>query len=136
LFEEGKSGVNIVEMDSYKQILQRRVDIGAEYPVFGHWDAKEFTNEESGAKQALKAIGAGRTAVDIATGAGNLAITGRRLGGVSGGGTGVAGPKGGPPPNRSPQRMEDLQRFQDDLTHALKKSGIDITGAKGTSSQP
>jgi hypothetical protein len=93
LFEEGKSGVSIVEMDSYKQILQRRVDIGAEYPVFGHWDAKEFTNEESGAKQALKAIGAGRTAVDIATGAGNLAITGRRLGGVSGGGTGVAGPK-------------------------------------------
>jgi hypothetical protein len=27
--------------------------------------------------------------------------------------------------------MEDLQRFQDDLTHALKKGGIDITGAKG-----
>jgi hypothetical protein len=27
--------------------------------------------------------------------------------------------------------MEDLQRFQEDLTHALKKSGINITGAKG-----
>ena len=138
LFEEGKSGVNIVEMDSYKQILQRRVDIGAEYPVFGHWDAKDFTNEESDAKQALKAIGAGRTAVDIVTGAGNLAMTGRRLGGAFGPGTGAAGPKGGPPPNTSPQRMEDLQRFQEDLTHALKKSGIDITGAKGTgkNSQP
>jgi hypothetical protein len=28
--------------------------------------------------------------------------------------------------------MEDLQRLQDDLSHVLKKSGIDITGSKGT----
>lgn len=145
LYEKGDSGIQVIEWDVYRQELHRRVNIGAEYPVFGHWDAKEFTNEDSGAKQTLRAIGAGKTAIDIVTGAGNLAMTGRRLGGVFGGGSGAAGPKGGPlpggnptgrpgiqpGPGTSPQSMEDLQRFQEDLTHALKKSGIDITGAKG-----